>query len=57
LTLDQIRSAIEEYGFEARQRDVFYQLVDPELEQRAIAANRLKNSEKPSPALVELVVP
>jgi cyclic dehypoxanthinyl futalosine synthase len=57
LTLDQIRSAIEEYGFEARQRDVFYQLVDPELEQRAIVANRLKNSEKPSPALVELVVP
>jgi cyclic dehypoxanthinyl futalosine synthase len=41
LTLDQIRAAIEELGFEARQRDVFYNLVDPELEQLAINANRL----------------
>ncbi len=40
LTLDQIRFAIEELGYEARQRDVFYNLVDPELEQRAIEANR-----------------
>lgn len=40
LTLDQIRFAIEELGYEARQRDVFYNLVDPELEHRAIEANR-----------------
>ncbi len=39
LTLRQIREAIEELGFEARQRDVFYDLVSPELEQKAIAAN------------------
>lgn len=46
LTLDQIRSAIEEYGFEARQRDVHYRLVSPELEQKAIAANRLNDRRK-----------
>ncbi len=40
LTLDQIREAIEELGYTARQRDVFYNLVDPEAEQRAISANR-----------------
>ena len=40
LTLDQIRFAIEELGYEARQRDVFYNLVDPELERKAIEANR-----------------
>ena len=40
LTLDQIREAIEELGFEARQRDVFYDLVDVDLEKKAIEANR-----------------
>jgi len=40
LSLDQIREAIEELGFEPRQRDVFYNLVSPEAEQRAIEANR-----------------
>lgn len=40
LTLDQIREAICELGFQPRQRDVFYQLVDPELERFAIEANR-----------------
>jgi cyclic dehypoxanthinyl futalosine synthase len=45
LTLDQIRFAIEELGYEARQRDVYYNLVDLELEQRAIEANR--NCKKP----------
>ncbi len=40
LSLDQIREAIEELGFEARQRDVFYDLVSPEAEQKAIEANR-----------------
>lgn len=40
LTLDQIRDAISELGFTPRQRTVFYQLVDPELEHKAIEANR-----------------
>ena len=40
LSLDQIREAIEELGFEPRQRDVFYNLVSPEAEQRAVDANR-----------------
>jgi cyclic dehypoxanthinyl futalosine synthase len=40
LTLEQIRSAIEELGFRARQRNVRYQLVDLAHEQRAITANR-----------------
>jgi len=41
LTLDQIRDAISELGYQPRQRDVFYQLVDPRLEQLAIASNRV----------------
>lgn len=45
LTLDQIRSAIEEFGYTARQRDVRYQLVDSQLEERAIAANRKKDQQ------------
>jgi len=58
LTLDQIRSAIEELGFEARQRDVFYQLVDPALEQLAIVSNKQKAvaEEKRLPVL-ETVAP
>ncbi len=44
LTLRQIREAIEELGFEARQRDVFYNLVDPALERKAIAANERKDA-------------
>ncbi|RPH76877.1 MAG: dehypoxanthine futalosine cyclase, partial [Planctomycetaceae bacterium] len=43
LTLDQIRDAITELGFEPRQRDVFYNLVDPALERRAVEANRKKD--------------
>mgnify|MGYP003662835421 CR=1 FL=1 len=51
LTLAQMRESIEELGYEARQRDVFYNLVAPELEQKAIAANA-----KPVPSdLVQLV--
>ena len=50
LSLDQIRESIEELGFEARQRDVFYNLVDSELEQKAIQANR----ERKPKQLVEL---
>jgi len=44
LTLDQIRDAIAEHGYEPRQRDFFYNLVDSELEQRAIEANRRKDA-------------
>src|SRR5439155_11449903 len=40
LTLDQIRSAIEELGFTPRQRNVRYELLDLAHEQRAVAANR-----------------
>ncbi len=40
LTLAQIRGAIEEMGYQPRQRDVFYNLVSPEAEKRAIEANR-----------------
>ena len=57
LTLDQIRSAIEEYGFTARQRDVRYQLVDPSLEQLAINANRTRDAKQQMPALVEIAIP
>ena len=44
LTLDQIRDAISELGFTPRQRTVFYQLVDPQLEHKAIEANRKQPS-------------
>lgn len=40
LTLDQIRDAISELGYVPRQRDVFYHLVDTDLERFAIEANR-----------------
>jgi cyclic dehypoxanthinyl futalosine synthase len=40
LTLDQIRDAIEELGYEPRQRDVRYRLIDESRQQRAIEANR-----------------
>lgn len=44
LTLDQIRSAIEELGYIPRQRNVRYELVDLAHEARAVAANRTKQS-------------
>jgi cyclic dehypoxanthinyl futalosine synthase len=44
LTLDQIRSAIEELGYTPRQRDVRYRLVDLAHQERAIAANRQRQS-------------
>src|SRR4051794_4478063 len=50
LTLDQIRSAIEELGYTPRQRNVRYELVDAALEQRAIVANR----QRPALPLVQL---
>jgi len=54
LTLDQIRDAISELGYEPRQRDVFYQLVDPALEQHAIDANRRRDAGLNSRELVQL---
>jgi cyclic dehypoxanthinyl futalosine synthase len=46
LTLDEIRAAISEIGYTPRQRNVHYQLVAEELEQRAIAANRTWKNER-----------
>lgn len=40
LTLDQIRSSIAELGFEPRQRNVHYELLATDHEQRAVAANQ-----------------
>lgn len=40
LTLQEIRDAIAEYGFEPRQRNVHYALLPRDHEQRAIEANR-----------------
>jgi cyclic dehypoxanthinyl futalosine synthase len=40
LTLDQIRDSISELGCTPRQRNVFYELIDPRQEQFAIDANR-----------------
>lgn len=54
LTLDEIRSAIEEHGFEARQRDVHYNLVDKSLELRAIEANRVSRNTPAPLKVVEL---
>ncbi len=51
LTLDQIRDSIRELGYEPRQRDVFYNLVAPELESFAVQANRLRGSEVSLPVL------
>ena len=56
LTLDQIRNAISELGYIPRQRDVRYQWVGDELEQKAIVANRAREEQPKSP-IVELVVP
>ena len=56
LTLDEIRSAISELGYEPRQRDVFYNLIDVELEQFAIDANRRRiAAPADEPELYELV--
>jgi cyclic dehypoxanthinyl futalosine synthase len=43
LTLDEIRLAIEELGYTPRQRNVFYELVGPEQELRAVEANRQRD--------------
>ena len=40
LTLDQIRDAISNVGYEPRQRNVFYELFDKEHETKAVELNR-----------------
>ena len=45
LTLDEIRGAITELGYEPRQRNVFYQLVDREREAAAVDANRRRQAD------------
>ncbi len=57
LTLDQMRGAIEEYGFTARQRDVRYELVDESMEELAIQANRKRDAKPSLPKLVEINIP
>lgn len=56
LTLDQIRDSITELGYEPRQRNVHYQLVDREKENFAVEANRTWVTErlKNDPTLVQL---
>ena len=54
LTLDQIRNAISEIGFQPRQRDVHYRLVDNELESIAITANQAWDEQKKQSQLVQL---
>lgn len=55
LTLDQIRDSIAELGFEARQRNVHYQLLDQAHEQKAVMANRQWVSQMGTQPLVPLV--
>jgi len=45
LTLQQIRDAITELGYEPRQRDVHYNLVPRELEMKAVQANLQREQE------------
>ena len=40
LTLDQIRDSIVEIGFQPRQRNVHYELVDKAMEEKAVLANQ-----------------
>jgi cyclic dehypoxanthinyl futalosine synthase len=45
LSLDEIRGAISELGYVPRQRNVRYELIDPDHERRAIEANRARYDE------------
>jgi cyclic dehypoxanthinyl futalosine synthase len=45
LSLDEIRDAIAELGFEPRQRNVHYRLLDPEHEQQALQSNHRRYHE------------
>ena len=50
----QIREAIEELGFIPRQRNVFYELLDEEFEQRAVLANRQQAQQQSATQVYEL---
>ena len=54
LTLDEIRDAIVNIGFEPRQRDVHYQLVDSSLEEKAIRANKNRANQNLQSTVVQL---
>ena len=54
LSLDEIRAAITELDFVARQRNVFYELLDEEWEQRAIEANRQQAQRQQTAEVYEL---
>ena len=54
LTLNEIRKAISEIGFEPRQRNVHYQLVDEQLQTKAISANENWVNERKQSQLVQL---
>ena len=55
LTLDEIRDAIVEIGFEPRQRNVHYELMDPEHEKMAVEANRKWLADRQVKNVYELV--
>ena len=55
LTLDQMRHAISSLGYEPRQRNVFYELVDEQRQQRAVEVNRLRDRERAEAAAAGLV--
>ena len=55
LTLDEIRDAIVEIGFEPRQRNVHYELMDPEHEKMAVQANRKWLADRQVKNVYELV--
>ena len=54
LTLGEIRQAISEIGFEPRQRNVHYQLVDEKLQSKAISANESWVNERKQAQVVQL---
>ena len=53
--LDEIRDAIVEIGFEPRQRNVHYELMDPEHEKMAVEANRKWLADRQVKNVYELV--
>ena len=49
LTLDEIREAIEDVGYQARQRNVHYELMSEEVAEFAVRANRKRVEELKHP--------
>ncbi|QDV64804.1 cyclic dehypoxanthinyl futalosine synthase [Crateriforma conspicua] len=54
LTIQQIRDSISELGYQPRQRDVFYDLVDPALEAKAIEVNGSRSTCDPNVVALEV---